>query len=147
MPDIEGLRPEDLEIVIPIFISSGRDYVSHFRELLEKAGTNELAADEREAWHRMIHSLKGASLQLGFMHIGDLAKAIEGIVKVVHQQGLVLSPEALGLLARAADQLGAHLDDLEASRSPAQPLEDLLTPLHQLRNELFQSESDAEAAG
>jgi chemotaxis protein histidine kinase CheA len=114
MTDPNGFSREDLEVLLPIYRSSAGEYIESVRRALE---TVRVAPEDVEAaavLHRSAHSLKGASLQLGFVHVGILAQAMEALARAGRACEGGIPAECIELFARGADCLEGYLQALDS---------------------------------
>ena len=109
--------PEEMAVLRPIFMKSAREHLASITRI--SGELSETGADDRalETLHRSIHSLKGAALQIGFVHVGQTAKLIEQVV--LHARALGANAPAgwLALVKRGAPVLSGLLDAIEADAS------------------------------
>ncbi len=135
MASSDDFSEEELAILRPLFQSSGRDYIAQFRATL--AGVKDGACDEEtlEILHRSIHSLKGAALQLGYLHVGGLAMAMEGVAKTARKLGALIPAEGIALLEEGARQLEGYLAELEDAGEVSPP-EGIMAQLQAVADQL-----------
>ncbi|MBD3237528.1 MAG: hypothetical protein GF330_12550 [Candidatus Eisenbacteria bacterium] len=119
MPE-NGFTAEEMEVLLPIFLDSGREYVVQLREGSLRLRNLQADGDSLGAMHRAVHSLKGAALQIGFDEIGTLASSIEDLIE--HLQTLErVPPESIDLIDEGAATLTEQLDAVEARTPRALP--------------------------
>lgn len=131
MPELNDFSAEELAILRPLFITSARGYLVSFREQLQIAEHAEQGHD-LEALHRSIHSLKGAALQLGLHSVGNLAKAMEFVVKGFRQREQALPTESYALLTAAAEHLSGLIARVEREEDLTEPPTEMLRQLSAL---------------
>lgn len=108
-----GLSDDEMDLLRPIFLSAGRDHVANLKQALGQL--HQVPAD-KQAWemlHRAVHSLKGASLQIGFLHIGELARCMEQVVLQLREAPEQAPAGWESLILRGAEQLGAYLEMID----------------------------------
>ena len=113
MTETSDFSREDLDILLPIFRASTGEQIASVRQALQ---TLRRAPDDAEALvvlHRAVHSIKGASLQLGFVHIGVLARAMEGLAVASRERAAGVPSECAALFASGADLLERYLEALD----------------------------------
>jgi chemotaxis protein histidine kinase CheA len=113
MTESNGFNREDLEILLPIFRTSVGEHIATVRRSLQ---TIRRAPDDAGALtelHRAAHSVKGAALQLGFVHIGVLARAMETLAVASRERVGGVSSECGALFACGADCLERYLQALD----------------------------------
>ncbi len=145
MQEINGFSEEDMAILGPLFIQSSREYLTEFRMALKNLDTPDDDDSTREILHRAVHSLKGAALQLGIVHIGQLALAVEGVAKALRYSSLPLDPDGRDLMSESADRLEAFIAGFENEDSPQDPPADLLSQLEALSSR-FAAEGEQKQA-
>jgi two-component system, chemotaxis family, sensor kinase CheA len=114
MTDPNGFSPDDLEILLPIYRSSASEYIESARRALETVRVAPEDAEAAAVLHRAAHSLKGASLQLGFVHVGILAQAMEALARVGRTCEGGIPTECIELFVRGADCLEGYLRALDS---------------------------------
>lgn len=137
MYDPGDMAPEDLEILMPIFRASGEQRVAELRRTLDILRR---APDDSEALtllHRAAHSLKGASLQLGLVRIGTLARGMEVAANASATRPGGIPSDALQLLALCTDWLECQLRGVEVPDDAPDAAEDLLSALESLNARLI----------
>ena len=104
---------EEMAMLRPVFIASGREHLVTMAQLQPELTAAVPDGEALKRFHRAIHSLKGAALQMGFLQIGGLARMLERLVLVL-QGGL---PDDQGqwetLLQRGSELLEASLTATE----------------------------------
>jgi chemotaxis protein histidine kinase CheA len=137
MFDPGEMAPEDLEILMPIFRASGEQRIAELRHTLDTLGR---VPDDPEALtllHRAAHSLKGASLQLGLVRIGTLARAMEAAASASQTCPGGMPADALPLLALCADWLECQLHGAEVLDGVPDAAEGLQSALESLTSRLI----------
>lgn len=137
MLDPGDMTPEDLEILMPIFRASGEQRIVELRRTLDALSR---APDDAEALtllHRAAHSLKGASLQLGLVRVGTLARAMEAAATASATCPGGMPFDALPLLARCTDWLECQLRGGEALGGDPDAADGLLSALESLTTRLI----------
>jgi len=137
MFDAGDMSPEDLEVLMPIFRASGEQRIVELRRTLEILGR---APDDEEALtllHRAAHSLKGASLQLGLVRIGTLARAMEAAATASRSCPGGMPVDALPLLALCTDWLECQLRGEETPGGAPDATEGLMSALESLTSRLI----------
>lgn len=81
--DRNGFTPEEMAVVRNIFATSSAEYLSAFNESLSSIKALQYDDTVFEPLHRSVHSLKGAAMQLGFLPVGNLALAMETVIKKI----------------------------------------------------------------
>ncbi len=147
MPDANDFSPEELQVLIPLFVSSGTNYLAVFRQNLELAREGRADEDSAEVLHRSIHSLKGAALQLQLAHIGSLAKAMEEVVKTSRHTGHDLPADGIARLEKGADQLTEYIQALGGGEDPSPPPADMIRGFQQLAESLGGDSAQDKAVG
>ena len=132
MSNMDGFSEEDMKVLLPLFLASGRSYVSALREGLMLLRKSRLEAETLKSAHRAVHSLKGAALQIGFVHVGTLAASIEDAIEGFWDDPDDLTPDGLEALEQGARLMAAYLDDIEGTREVSGPPGDLLGRLAEL---------------
>ena len=112
---------EEMAILRPMFLKSGREYIRDFQAALDEVKTGPLDDATLEAMHRSIHSLKGAAMQLRVIHIGTLAQAMEAVAKTARAAGVAIPPEGVELLKEGIGRLLTYLDSLENDQGQVEP--------------------------
>lgn len=127
MPD-NGFTAEEMRVLLPLFLDSGREYVVQLREGLLRL--RNLPSDEQtlRVMHRAVHSLKGAALQLGFAEIGHLASCIEDALEGI-QEGDRAAAGVVDAVDEGARALTEQLDAAESEIAPRGASPDLLDRL------------------
>ncbi len=120
---------EEMQVLLPLFLQSGKEYVSKAREIVERLRSGDAGPEDLELLHRTFHSAKGAALQIGFVHIGSLAKAMETVAAAMRSSWSSADEEVLSHLIEGLGVLEAYLQDLEAGRGSGTPPADLLGSL------------------
>jgi chemotaxis protein histidine kinase CheA len=113
MTDPNGFSREDLQILLPIFRTSAGEHIATVRRSLQtisRAPEDDAALVEL---HRAAHSIKGASLQLGFIHMGILAQAMEALAAASRARLGGVPCECVALYARGADCLERYVKALD----------------------------------
>ena len=130
-----GLSDDEMDLLRPIFVATGREHVANLKKSLEELHREPANSGTWETLHRAVHSLKGASLQIGFLHIGELARCMERVVISLREapQGAPAGWEAL--LRRGAEQLGAYLETIDGGPQVA-PDPDLVSAMEALQEAL-----------
>jgi chemotaxis protein histidine kinase CheA len=147
MPDASEFSSDEMRVLRRLFVTSGRDYLIRFRGALESM-TREAASDETlELFHRSIHSLKGAALQLGLLHVGTLAKEMEGVAKAVRETQAALPDDGVALLTEGMVRLTDYLIDVEKETETAEPPADLLRRLQLLADSVRVAGTSDRAVG
>ena len=146
MPEMSDFSPEELAVLMPLFISSARGYLEFFQDELAavRAGRG---GHDLEPLHRSIHSLKGAALQLGLHPIGLLAKAMELVVKDARQRERVLPEDSYPLLEAAARHLSDLVGHVEREEDLEEAPANMLADLDALNSVADDDERPARAAG
>ncbi len=129
MPGPNDFTEEEMQVLRPLFISSVRDYLATCKAKLAAIQDGDRGADQVEALHRGLHSIKGAAFQLGVVHVGALAKAMEAVVKQARQMGRAPAPEALAPLTEGLERLEDYIAAFEDGREPVEPPADLTSRL------------------
>ncbi|MCK4304453.1 MAG: Hpt domain-containing protein [Candidatus Eisenbacteria sp.] len=147
MQDPKGLTPEDMAVLRPLFVSSGREYLATFLDALATVRTAEPTEETLGVLHRSIHSLKGAALQLGVLHIGTLGKAVEAVALAVRRKPGGLPAQGIDLLEEGARQLAEYLTHIENGEETTEPPGELLSQLQGLADVLADDDSQRKAMG
>jgi len=147
MHDSGAFTPEDMQVLLPLFRTSGDEYIATMRQNLETLGQPKRRGEGLTSFHRAAHSLKGAALQLGFVHIGTLAQAMEVVAGQARTWEGELPPECAELFARGADCLECYLDALEDPGECDRADGDLLHELEVLAVRLSQRHPATGSAG
>ncbi len=132
MQEMNGFSEEDMAVLGPLFIQSSREYLTEFRTAMERIDRSDEDDSTRETLHRAVHSLKGAALQLGIVHIGQLALAVEGVAKALRYCSQELDPQGRDLMSQSADRLEGFIAGFENEDPPQDPPADLLSQLEAL---------------
>lgn len=126
--DNNGLTAEDLELLLPIFVESGRDYLAAFKNGMQLLDTGGADAECLKSMHRAMHSLKGAALQIGFEPIADLSRSLEDVIAILMRQA-PLPPQTSALVVEAVRILYLQIEDVERRRAPQASPPELLASL------------------
>lgn len=145
MQDSNGFGAEEMAMLLSLFAQSSGEYLAQFREALEKVAAGADDESTREILQRSVHSLKGAALQLGIVHIGHLAQAIEGVAKSLRDAPQRLESGESELLSLSADRLEAYIADLPEGGDSAEPPADLIHRLEAV-SDMLTAEGGPEAA-
>lgn len=145
MQDSNGFSAEEMAMLLPLFSQSSGEYLGQFREALEKVAAGGDDEPTREILQRSVHSLKGAALQLGIVHIGHLALAVEGVAKALRDAPQHLESSETELLQQSVDRLEAYIAELPEGGDSAEPPADLIHRLEAVSDRLT-AEGGAEAA-
>jgi len=100
MQDVNGFSAEEMAMLLPLFTQSSSEYLGQFRAALGKVAAGMDEDPDREVLQRSVHSLKGAALQLGILHVGQLALAVEAVAKALRDAPQALEASETDLLAR-----------------------------------------------
>jgi chemotaxis protein histidine kinase CheA len=147
MHDSGAFSPEEMQVLLPLFRTSGDEYIGTMRRVLGTLGQPGERGEALTLFHRAAHSLKGAALQLGFVHIGILAQAMEAVASHARTWEGPLPPECAELFARGADCLEGYLDALEDPDECDRADGDLLHELQVLGAHLSQGHPATGSAG
>lgn len=137
MFDPGDMAPEDLEILMPIFRASGEQRISELRRTLDILGRDPDDAEALTLFHRAAHSLKGASLQLGLVKVGTLARAMEAAATASATCPGGMPVDALPLMALCTDWLECQLRGAEVLDGVPDAAEGLLSALESLTTRLI----------
>lgn len=132
MTSDNGLTAEDMQILRPLFVTSGRSYVATLREGLLLLGNGRTERVTFTAMHRAAHSLKGAAMQIGFLGVGTLARLIEEAIAGISEVPAPLPGETLAALEESTSLLSAGLDAVERGEMPPEPAAPIRARLAQL---------------
>jgi chemotaxis protein histidine kinase CheA len=127
-----GLTPEDYEIILPVFLESGRGYLAGFREGLRRLEDGRADTQCLASMHRAVHSLKGAALQIGFESMSQVARGMEEAIEALRKER-PLPPSGLARLDEGVDFLLRQLTEIESRRQPESSPAELLTALAAFR--------------
>ena len=105
--------------IIAIYLESMGKMVRQMEECLHRLAAGD-PGQELALVHRLSHTIKGSSLQLGFREIGQLAEAMEGLAERRLTAGRV-SREDQEVLKEAVKRLGEYLECLEHEMPLADP--------------------------
>jgi chemotaxis protein histidine kinase CheA len=126
MPGPGDFTAEELQILRPLFVSSAREHLEAFAGALRDLGGTPHDQEQLELLQRSVHSVKGAAFQLGAVHIGALAKAMEDVAKGARQAGCAPGEAESGLLAEGRQMLLAYLAAFERGEEDPEAPADLL---------------------
>ncbi len=151
MSDRFAFSDGEMKVLMPIFQASGREYLRVMEKTLSELhefGVDALPGEESLAGlHRAAHSLKGAALQMGFLHIGGLARAMEQVILAVKECGIPCAASWIDPLTRAARNLDVHLQSVDRGTESPAPDGDLVQELEGLATEIAASaESQGKAS-
>ncbi|MCK4414640.1 MAG: Hpt domain-containing protein [Candidatus Eisenbacteria sp.] len=76
---------QEMAMLRPVFLTSGREHLETMGRLQGELPGLVPDGDALKQFHRAIHSLKGAALQMGFLQIGGLAGLLERVVLVLQE--------------------------------------------------------------
>jgi len=110
--------------LLDVFNLEAQDHFNSIRKLLEglrSDGGSELVQDLR----RTVHTLKGSAGAVGFIELAGLAHRMEDLLDALHDATIPMSPDALRLLADAAD----ILEDTAEGSAAQDALADVYTRL------------------
>jgi chemosensory pili system protein ChpA (sensor histidine kinase/response regulator) len=131
MPAQDGFTEEELQVLRPLFVSSGREHIERALRALEALGRDPGDAEQLELLHRSFHSLKGAAMQFGVLHLGVLAQAVEAVARSARGAGCLATPAIADLLAEGGRQLAAYLDAFEQGAGVPAPPAELMSRLQE----------------
>ena len=129
MPGPEDFTEEELQVLRPLFTSSNRDHLEAFGQALSGLERDPNDPAQLELLHRSIHSVKGAAFQLGIIHIGALARAMEEVAKAARLAARAPAGEESRLLAESRQLLLTYLDAFERREEVPAPPAGLLARL------------------
>jgi len=129
MPGPEDFTEEELQVLRPLFASASRDHLAAFDQALGRLELDPGDPVQLELLHRSIHSVKGASFQMGIVPIGALAKAMEEVAKAARQAARAPADEVSRLLAESRQLLLSYLDAFERGEEVPAPPAGLLARL------------------
>jgi chemotaxis protein histidine kinase CheA len=104
---------EEMAMLRPVFLTSGREHLETMGRLAEALPASLPDGEESRDYHRAIHSLKGAALQMGFLQIGGLARLLERVVLVLQRETPTDTGRWQDLLQRGAAALDVALTATE----------------------------------
>jgi chemotaxis protein histidine kinase CheA len=109
MTALEGFGPEEMKLLREIFLTSSGEYLATIGSVLSAWRDGAIDEASLRDSHRAVHSIKGAALQIGYVPIGGLAKAMEAVILAGLRLGAESASEWLPLIERGADALAAQL--------------------------------------
>ena len=136
--DQNGFTPEEAEMVSKIFATSSVEYLATFGEALVLMKEHEYTDTVLEPLHRSIHSLKGASMQLGFLQIGELSMAMEKLIKKARTRDPVsVDYDAMvPLLEAGVNRLREYLARISDNKEVSATSEELIAELEEFNKGL-----------
>jgi chemotaxis protein histidine kinase CheA len=120
MPADGTFSAEEWAVLCPVFLESARGHLTAMHRDLAALTNDPADRAALKTLHRAVHSLKGASLQLGLLSIGQTAAQFEKVVLRVGEQAPGASQDWLGLAERAIAALEKSLREIE-SDEPGEP--------------------------
>jgi chemotaxis protein histidine kinase CheA len=145
MSDPGMFTQEDMAVLLPLFQGSGAEYVAAIRQAVRSLESGPADDEALAAMHRAAHSVKGAALQLGFVHIGTIARAMEALAAAARGRTDAPASGWLPLITCGADRLERDLRALTASGPCPEPDGELLRELQAAAARL--ESGDAAAGG
>jgi chemotaxis protein histidine kinase CheA len=116
MPALEGFGPEEMKLLREIFLTSSGECLATVGSVLTAWRDGAIDEASLRDSHRAVHSIKGAALQIGYVPIGNLAKAMEGVILAGLRLGAESASEWLPLIERGVDALAAQLAAVREER-------------------------------
>ncbi|MFZ1802463.1 MAG: Hpt domain-containing protein, partial [Nitrospira sp.] len=101
--------------ILSYFIPEAQEYLSTIEELILALRSKRDEEDSIYRLFRATHTLKGSAYTVGYQVIGDVARPMEDYLVEVHEQRLPLGPNALDLMAKAAELIRLILQREPAS--------------------------------
>ncbi len=148
MQDVNGFSAEEMAMLLPLFTQSSSEYLGQFRAALRKVAAGMDEDPDREVLQRSVHSLKGAALQLGILHVGQLALAVEAVAKALRDAPQALEASETDLLGLSADRLETYITDLADGAASNEPPVDLILRLEAASDRLVVAgAADGDAEG
>ena len=127
MPD-NGFTAEEMKVLLPLFLDTGRQYVAQLREGLLRLRNLPNHEETLSEMHRAVHSLKGAALQLGYDKVGSLANNLEDAIEGIQEAGAI-TPAGVESIDEGAQLLTEQLAAVESQTAARAPSADLLARL------------------
>jgi len=142
-----GFTPDQMIALRKLFYESGSGYLDLFLEELDKIESQDRSDAVLETLHRSIHSLKGAALQLDYLPAGNLALAMERMVKQIRDSDCESSSmsEVVSLLREGEKRIRLYLDNIIKDEEMDESPVDLLRRFKILADKLI-SGNDQETA-
>lgn len=129
MPGPSDFSTEELQVLKPLFVGSAREHLEAFAGALGDLARDPRNPQKLELLHRSIHSVKGAAFQMGVIHVGALAKAMEEVAKAARLIGCAPGIKEAGLLAESRQKLLVYLVAFERGEEAPEPPAELLERL------------------
>ncbi len=126
MPGPGDFTAEELQVLRPLFVGSAREHLEAFAGALGDLSRDPGNQEKLELLQRSIHSVKGAALQMGVLHVGALAKSMEEVAKAARQAGRAPAAREAGVLAESRQKLLAYLVAFERGEDAPEPPAELL---------------------
>jgi chemotaxis protein histidine kinase CheA len=147
MPGPADFTAEELQVLIPLFVSSAREHLETFAGALGELTRDPKNPEKLELLQRSIHSVKGAAFQMGVIHVGALAKAMEAVAKSARQVGRAPEKQEAGLLAESRQMLLGYLSAFERGEEIPEPPADLLGRLDEAVRAVSEPDARKRATG
>jgi chemotaxis protein histidine kinase CheA len=116
MAALEGFGPEEVKLLREIFLTSSEAYLATVGSVLTAWRNGAIDEANLRDSHRAVHSIKGAALQIGYVPIGTLAKAMEAVILAGLRLGAERASEWLPMIERGADALAVQLEAVREER-------------------------------
>ncbi len=108
---------QGFEELVSLFIESAKEHVEAIEQLLLKVEQEAFSKETFFELYRHAHSLKGSAYMAGFKHIGDLAHAMEDVLKALHDGRIEPKTELFDTLLKANDRIAQMLQEGEQDAS------------------------------
>lgn len=108
----------DLTKAKDTFLQEARELLQQFEDLLLKAESASLDAEDLGALFRTAHTIKGSAGLFGFEAIVSFTHTVENVLALLRSGELELTPELSQLLLLCRDGIARLVDDAQNSETP-----------------------------